>query len=35
VKMFLMLFFILRVNQDIIDEHHHKLIQILHENFVY
>jgi hypothetical protein len=26
VKVFLMLFFILGVNQDIVDEHHHELI---------
>jgi hypothetical protein len=31
-QMFLMLLLILGVNQDIINEHHNKLIQILHKN---
>jgi hypothetical protein len=35
VEMFLMFFFILGVNQDIVDEHHHELIQIVHEDFVH
>jgi hypothetical protein len=30
-----MFLFILGVDQDIVDKHHHKLIQILHENFVH
>jgi hypothetical protein len=35
VEMFLMFFFILGVNQDIVDEQHHELIQIVHEDFVH
>jgi dynactin complex subunit len=31
LKMLLMLFFILRVDQDIINEHHDKLVQLWHE----
>jgi hypothetical protein len=34
-EMFLMFFFILRVDQYIIDEHHDKLIQILHKFLVH
>ena len=34
-QMLLMLFFILGVDQDIIDEHHDKLIQVLHKDFVH
>jgi hypothetical protein len=34
-QMLLMLLLILGVNQDVINEHHNKLIQILHKNFVH
>jgi hypothetical protein len=30
-----MLFLITRVNEDVIDEHNDKLVQILHEHFVH
>jgi hypothetical protein len=33
--MFLMLFFCLGVNQNVIDENHKKLIQVLHEHLIH
>jgi hypothetical protein len=35
VEMFFKFFFILRVDQYIIDEHHDKLVQILYKDFVH
>jgi hypothetical protein len=35
MKMLFMLLFTSSVDQYIIDEHHNKLVQILHENLVY
>jgi hypothetical protein len=34
-QMFLMLLLIFGLNQDVINEHHHKLNQVLHKNFVH
>jgi hypothetical protein len=35
IEMFFMLFFTPCVDQYIVDEHHEKLVQILHENLVH